>query len=87
MAKQTYDVKRPHQGDRWYAVGEKRVAQPGEVDHLVARGVLVLHGEDEAPAKPKAAPKPKNKAVVAEKNKSEADLPDDEGAADEGDAE
>lgn len=55
-----YDVKRQHLGDRMYSAGDTRDANPKDVTHLVASGVLVEQ---------KAAPKPKNKAVKAPKNK------------------
>ncbi|WP_298494516.1 hypothetical protein [uncultured Maritimibacter sp.] len=77
MAPKTYIVKRPHQGDRWYDQGDERVAHPGEVDHLVAAGVLVESGAEDgaddkkakkAP-KNKAAPKPANQAVPSAETK------------------
>lgn len=37
-----YIVKRPHQGDKWYAEGDRRKADARDVAHLVAAGVLVL---------------------------------------------
>ncbi|TDK51143.1 hypothetical protein [Antarcticimicrobium luteum] len=45
-----YIVKRPHQGDRWYAEGAVREADEREVAHLVANGVLMPDGgPDEGP--------------------------------------
>ena len=45
-----YDVKREHYGDKYYATGDKRTANPADVKHLVDKGVLVESAED---AKPK----------------------------------
>jgi len=56
----TYIVKRQHYGDRFYSEGEEREANAADVRHLLERGVL----------EEKAAPKPKNKAVTAPKNKA-----------------
>lgn len=36
-----YEVKREHIGDRAYAPGDIRTADPSTVDHLVRNGVLV----------------------------------------------
>lgn len=63
-----YIVKRPHQGDQWYNEGDTREADPRDVAHLVARGVLVLPQEGEAAETPevpegsKASPVPETKA-------------------------
>ena len=63
-----YIVKRPHQGDQWYNEGDAREADPRDVAHLVARGVLVLPEEGEAAEAPedpedsKASPAPETKA-------------------------
>lgn len=62
-----YIVKRAHQGDKWYAEGDERVAREGDVGHLVARGVLEPVG---GKAKKKAVSAPKNKAVTAPQNKA-----------------
>lgn len=59
-----YLVKREHIGDRVYKPGDTRRAEPAEVAHLVANGVL------EGTAKAKADAAPKNKAVKAPKNKA-----------------
>ncbi|KAB2762771.1 hypothetical protein F9K98_13340 [Brucella anthropi] len=57
-----YDVKRQHQGDKFYRPGEVRTASPNDVAHLVKNGVL----------QEKAEPKHKNKAEGAsDKNKGE----------------
>ncbi|QGA55873.1 hypothetical protein [Brucella sp. 2280] len=57
-----YDVKRQHQGDKFYRPGEVRTVSPNDVVHLVKNGVL----------KAKAEGKPKNKAEGAsDKNKGE----------------
>lgn len=57
---QTYTVARPHMGERFYAEGDEREADPRDVAHLVAKGVL----REKAAEKPanKAARKPANKA-------------------------
>jgi len=53
-----YIVKRPHQGDQWYAEGDTRILSEKEAEHLVERGVLV-----------KAQAVPKNKAAEVPLNK------------------
>lgn len=56
----TYTVMREHIGDRAYVVGDKREANPHEVAHLVANGVLIekaevkLSNKAEKPASNKA---------------------------------
>lgn len=59
-----YIVKRPHQGDQWYAEGDERELKEADAQYLVERGVL-------APAEEKAEPKAKNKAVSAPRNKAD----------------
>ena len=56
----TYNVLRRHYSDRFHEEGEERDANPAEVGHLVAAGVLV----EKAAKRPenKAEPKPRNKA-------------------------
>jgi hypothetical protein len=61
MAKKTYEVLRPHQGDRFYAQGETREAESADVAHLVKSGTLVETKAQKQPQN-KAAPAPKNKA-------------------------
>lgn len=56
---QEYEVLRQHLGDKEYAQGDIRTANPRDVAHLVKNGVLRL----------KAAPEVKNKAVRAPRNK------------------
>ena len=56
-----YRVMREHYGDRAYVEGDEREAEPRDVAHLVARGVLV---------EAKAEPALKNKAEPAVQNKS-----------------
>ena len=51
MAITKYEVKRRHLGDKDYFDGDEREAEPAEVKHLVASGVLV---EAKAKSKPKA---------------------------------
>lgn len=58
----TYDVLRTHQGDKPYKAGDTREANPRDVAHLVARGVLI---------EKKAARKAKNKAEPAVSNKAD----------------
>jgi hypothetical protein len=68
MTKRTFRVLRSHRGDRFYAVGETREADPNEVKHLLGR---VLE-EVEEPAAEKADRLPKNKAKgAAPANKAE----------------
>ncbi|MEM6381091.1 MAG: hypothetical protein AAF739_00320 [Pseudomonadota bacterium] len=62
-----FTVKRPHQGDRWYNVGDTREATETSVKHLVAKGVLV---PVEAGGKTKAATKPANKGAPTVQNKA-----------------
>ena len=57
-----FEVKRPHQGDKWYAEGDTRVADENDVGHLIANGVLVPKGGAKRKAKTKAAVPPENKA-------------------------
>lgn len=56
-----YTVMRAHVGDQGYAEGDEREADPNDVAHLVANGVLVP-AKAEAPVKNKAEPAVKNKA-------------------------
>lgn len=56
-----YIVKRAHLGDKPYAVGDLREADPTDVAHLVRSGLLVEQ---------KAEPAPKNKAAPIAKNKA-----------------
>lgn len=60
MAEQTYTVRRQHLGDRMYMPDEERTAEPGDVRHLVDKGVLELKAEK--PVQNKAAKPPQNKA-------------------------
>ena len=60
---QDFKVLRQHQGDKPYATGDTRTADPREVQHLVDAGVL-------EPIKTKAEPATKNKAEPAVKNKA-----------------
>ena len=50
-----YEVKREHYGDKFYLTGEQRQANPIDVKHLVAKGVLVEIVEETKP-KPTKAP-------------------------------
>lgn len=56
MAEKTYLVKREHEGDRPYAVGETRTVDEASVAHLVPHVLEPMKG------KAKAEPKLKNKA-------------------------
>lgn len=40
-----YKVKREHYGDKFYRTGEQREANPNDVKHLVAIGVLAEASE------------------------------------------
>lgn len=51
----SYTVKREHYGDKFYRTGEQREANPADVKHLVAKGVLVEMVEE---TKPKATKTP-----------------------------
>jgi hypothetical protein len=55
-----YKVMREHLGDKFYLTGEQREANPVDVKHLVAKGILVELGEGD---KPKPAPKTPTKKV------------------------
>ena len=70
----SFDVLRPHIGDRPYAQGETREADAASVKHLVRAGVLAAQTDGDtkkakAPAN-KAAPKPANKADPATASKA-----------------
>lgn len=52
-----YTVKREHYGDKFYRTGEQREANPNDVKHLVARGVLVEVVEETKPKTTKAPAK------------------------------
>ncbi|PWE26996.1 hypothetical protein C4N9_18500 [Pararhodobacter marinus] len=72
----SFDVLRPHIGDRPYAQGDTREADAASVKHLVRAGVLAAQTDGDtkkakAPAN-KAAPKPANKADPAAANKAAA---------------
>lgn len=60
MADETYRVARHHLGDKDYAPGDSRTADPNAVAHLIEKGVLVKTKAD-VPAKNKAALKGRNK--------------------------
>lgn len=62
MSTKHFKVLRQHLGDRSYAPGEFRTANPREVAHLVASGTLK--------AVEKAAPKAQNKAAPTVENKN-----------------
>ena len=54
-----YDVKREHYGDKYYATGDKRTANPADVKHLIDKGVLVESTEE---SKPKTTKTPAKQA-------------------------
>lgn len=54
-----YDVKREHYGDKYYATGDKRTANPADVKHLIDKGVLVESAEE---SKPKTTKTPAKQA-------------------------
>ena len=63
-----YKVKRPHQGDKWYDVGDTRDAKPNSVAHLVASGTLVEPSDDEGET---SEPTVENKAATPASNKAQ----------------
>lgn len=72
----TYEVLRPHLGDRPYKKGEQRELSAAHAEHLVRRGVLRPTGgpaaeTEDLPDFRKAEERPLNKVEsVAPKNKS-----------------
>lgn len=62
-----YRVVREHQGERDFAVGDERVADPGAVAHLVPNVLELIGPADAEEAEPgaKAEPSPENKAEPA----------------------
>jgi len=56
-----FEVKRPHQGDKWYDEGDTRVADERDVGHLIANGILVPKTAAASKSKTKAAAPPENK--------------------------
>lgn len=63
-----YDVKREHEGDRFYKTGETRELSEADAKRLVDLGVLARAAGDEAT---KAEPAPKNKAEKPNANKAD----------------
>lgn len=60
----TFKVLRQHHGDQPYAEGDTREADPRDVAHLVANGVLEpIKAKAERPVENKAEPAMKNKAA------------------------
>lgn len=57
MANEKYEVIRAHSGDKDYAVGDTREANPNDVAHLIGKCLK------------KKAPAAKNKAAAASLNK------------------
>ena len=76
MADHKYEVVREHIGDKPYAVGDERVASPGDVSHLVPNVLKdlgpVKAEKADAKSKDKAEPKPDNKAEKADDQKDDA---------------
>lgn len=69
-----YKVKRPHQGDKWYDVGDTRDAKPNSVAHLVASGTLVDPSDDNGEAQSEgetSEPTVENKADTPATNKAQ----------------
>ncbi|WP_181892965.1 hypothetical protein [Falsiruegeria mediterranea] len=69
-----YKVVRPHQGDKWYDVGDTREAKPISVAHLVASGTLVDPSADDGAASSegeKSAPAVENKSDTPASNKAQ----------------
>lgn len=82
----TYIVKRPHEGDKWYNVGDERQARPGDVAHLVRNGVLVEPAAEPEPDKdpepsPTASESAEAKAGPAPANKAEQAAPENKSGA------
>lgn len=63
-----YTVMRPHQGDKWYDVGDPREAKPNSVAHLVASGTLVGPSDDDGET---SEPAVENKADTPATNKAQ----------------
>jgi hypothetical protein len=68
MAEQDFRVVREHYGDRPYAVGEIRTADPSEVQHLVPRCLEPIPVRSKRAATP-ASKKPAAKAATPRKRK------------------
>ncbi|MBO9453259.1 hypothetical protein J7426_23560 [Tropicibacter sp. R16_0] len=69
-----YKVMRPHQGDKWYDVGDPRDAKPNSVAHLVASGTLVDPSADDGAAQSegeKSEPTVENKSDTPASNKAQ----------------
>ena len=59
----SFKVLRQHHGDKPYAEGDTREADPRDVAHLVANGVLEpIKAKAEKPVENKSEPPMKNKA-------------------------
>lgn len=60
----SFKVLRQHHGDKPYAEGDAREADPRDVAHLVANGVLEpIKAKAEKPVENKSEPAMKNKAA------------------------
>jgi hypothetical protein len=68
MAEQDFRVVREHYGDRPYAVGETRTADPREVQHLVPRCLEPIPAPAKRAAK-SASTKPAAKVATPRKRK------------------
>lgn len=64
MAKESFKVLRPHQGDKWYDVGDTREVDPASVRHLIGKTLEAGGGSKKAdePAN-KKADEPANKKM------------------------
>ena len=76
MAEKEYKVARPHIGDKDYAVGDTRTANPAEVAHLVANGVLIdanaVWPDEEDEEDEKTTPEAPAKAAESPETKAES---------------
>jgi hypothetical protein len=66
MVERKFRVIRPHFGDKEYAEGDIRTADPADVAHLVPKVLEPIAAVKKTPA-PKAAPKPTPAKAAASK--------------------
>lgn len=64
MKKTKYHVVREHEGDKFYATGDTRIAAANDVKHLVPHVLEEIGPADDEPEE-KAEPAPENKAEPA----------------------
>lgn len=76
MAEHKYSVVREHLGDKPYAPGDERIANPGDVSHLVPHVLKdlgpVKAEKTDASVENKAEAKPANKAEAKTHKKDDA---------------